>query len=1674
MISKSFRSRIVGSIVGGLALILFLLVLADWMLPAAKAKKFQYDKNGRLISRTTPNGRIVKYAYDKAGLLKGISYHRIGTITKVSYPAGDSVKYDYDPAGNRTAMNDRRGNTRYSYDEYSRLTQITHPGGASLSYQYDPWNQVKSITFPDGYKLSYQYDLMRHVTQVGDGKALVRYKYSGQSNQTLRRLPNGVTTLYQFSPLGQLTLLKHSRPDDTVISAFHYQYDPKGRITQSEETTPHGQTEITAYEYDSDGRLIKAVLPGNSSITYEYDHMGNRISQTDANGTIRYEYDQRGWLAKAGSTSFTYDNAGNILSKKENGQSTTYQYDDENRLLEVRTGKNTIRYTYDGNGNRVRRDVNGRVQNFLNGNNLGLPQVAAEYGKADQMSHYLIGESRVGRRSPNGDTVYFLEDHLGSTRCVVDTQGKLLARYSYSPFGESKLVEGTAQTDWLFAGESWDPDAQLLYLRTRYYDPRLGRFLSPDMLPASIADPATFNQYVYVSNDPVNQIDPLGLQRMPPPFRPPQFDRNEELKLIDRLLNDWRNPPPASTEPLDQYRNRQFDYVITHSAGTGVGRYLDEYGISSRNPIINLGGAAYSNGINQRVRGDPVPTLLNFLGLGDSRAEYLPASGRGVNRHDFSANYLPLLSSIPPDKSVLVIFGINTTQTDAENTIRDIVATGRLPKDTVAVAPFGKGFFSDLWSALTTFQDADPDRRRFDFFPERGWDDNGERYAPFPPGGGGGGAAPNVGGVYLDQTAKVIGDLGPIVGVAYDQKTNQLILIGNRNINLPAMKPEYLAAAIRVVYSESKHEPGMTIDPHPQDPHGPIMNVIFFGSTENTRLGWVMFEADRVMKGYSVGNDNISKQPVVSSVPGYQSVGAMSLQNGNHNSGLWSRFWLVPQPVIAKLSDDGNTILFEPIKMQVKTETMRWDGGKLVSAGGIKDAEAETFASHFTQQYEDFARENPIYTELKHVTQAVALAQWMRQKDLPVEWNYIRHFAGQPYQTPTTTPSAFADYFETINTGLRKTTLKIHSFGGVEMSPQIRAQRDREAEGFHRQVINGWTAAQKEGKMSFGFAFNNVEFQAVALPSTNDREVAAYRTAAGEIRDCFNAAKGELLPGMTRYYNSSHNEATEFGFGWSLLLPRLEFEVAKVDGNLQYLSVANNDASRVLVQKFVLTNQFGIGEVRFEEGSVDQALGRIGFKPKVQSNVYRGIYPEPDGSYRLIFNGEQQAIFDPKGNLRAILKPDSKALYDYDHNNRMIAIRLVRGNNEKQLSFTFDAENRIASVASGERQVTYSYDGQGNLTSMQSNGRLTAYQYNDKRILTNVVRDGVATVNNTYDDFGRLRKQTDAVGNEREQELATSSQGKVVTVKDASGTIRKHYDRQYRLVSAEGAGGQTYTYQYDDTGRISGLEFSLLNGAKGKAEISTDKKEISTQDPRGVSTKYRLNDKHELAEVVVNNRRAVLYDYDDEGRLTSASYEDGSTETYTRNADGRVREYRRDTKESDGTVSSQVVLVEYDSQGELVKLVNQSVGEIQVMKTPGSVTVTQGSSSFVYQFDDHKRLIKVAGPDRFLLHCDYGANGLLTRVFLSQADRGSQFEFSERVTAIKDWNGKNTTYTDNDSGLLGSVQASDGTITSYSYDNQNRLRRVDFPNGRCLQYLYNSASNLIEERSGVCQRKQGE
>jgi len=107
-----------------------------------------------------------------------------------------------------------------------------------------------------------------------------------------------------------------------------------------------------------------------------------------------------------------------------------------------------------------------------------------------------------------GNQTYFLCDGLGSTANLTDGAGNTTATYSYDLFGAIRSESGTgaAGNEWRFTGEQRDPQSgrNFYYLRARYYDPGIGRFLSQDPLPAG-------NLYAYAGNNPVNFVDPSGL-----------------------------------------------------------------------------------------------------------------------------------------------------------------------------------------------------------------------------------------------------------------------------------------------------------------------------------------------------------------------------------------------------------------------------------------------------------------------------------------------------------------------------------------------------------------------------------------------------------------------------------------------------------------------------------------------------------------------------------------------------------------------------------------------------------------------------------------------------------------------------------------------------------------------------------------------------------------------------------------------------------------------------------------------------------------------------------------------------------------------------------------------------------------------------------------------------------
>jgi len=104
-----------------------------------------------------------------------------------------------------------------------------------------------------------------------------------------------------------------------------------------------------------------------------------------------------------------------------------------------------------------------------------------------------------------------VHDGLGSVRQLLDTTGQIATNYAYDPFGVP-VVGGDASNPYQFTGEAWDVEVELLYLRARYYQPEVGRFVTKDPWAGDVWRPGTLNRYAYVQNSPVNSTDPTGLQ----------------------------------------------------------------------------------------------------------------------------------------------------------------------------------------------------------------------------------------------------------------------------------------------------------------------------------------------------------------------------------------------------------------------------------------------------------------------------------------------------------------------------------------------------------------------------------------------------------------------------------------------------------------------------------------------------------------------------------------------------------------------------------------------------------------------------------------------------------------------------------------------------------------------------------------------------------------------------------------------------------------------------------------------------------------------------------------------------------------------------------------------------------------------------------------------------------
>ncbi|MGH7966665.1 MAG: RHS repeat-associated core domain-containing protein [Candidatus Binatia bacterium] len=164
-------------------------------------------------------------------------------------------------------------------------------------------------------------------------------------------------------------------------------------------------------------------------------------------------------------------------------------------------------FGYDGVGRRITKTLNGQSTTFVHDG----VNVVEEFSGGSLSASLLTGLNvdEVFSRTEAGTTRFFLPAALGSTVALTDSAGQTQTEYTYAPFGETTRTGAVSTNPFQFTGRENDGLTGLYYYRARYYHPILQRFLSEDPIGFGGGD---VNLYAYVLNNPVNHVDPTGLQ----------------------------------------------------------------------------------------------------------------------------------------------------------------------------------------------------------------------------------------------------------------------------------------------------------------------------------------------------------------------------------------------------------------------------------------------------------------------------------------------------------------------------------------------------------------------------------------------------------------------------------------------------------------------------------------------------------------------------------------------------------------------------------------------------------------------------------------------------------------------------------------------------------------------------------------------------------------------------------------------------------------------------------------------------------------------------------------------------------------------------------------------------------------------------------------------------------
>jgi RHS repeat-associated protein len=182
----------------------------------------------------------------------------------------------------------------------------------------------------------------------------------------------------------------------------------------------------------------------------------------------------------------------------------SFTWDYANRMTGATVGGTATTYAYAGDGVRASKTVGGNTTSYVWDRESGLP-VAVD----DGTNRYMHADGLIAEIDGANAARYHLGDALGSVRGMADGAGALVATASYDVYGAVRATTGT-ESVFGYTGEQRDAETGFTYLRARYLNPALGRFMSADSVQPNAPGTQGYNLYAYVANNPATWVDPSG------------------------------------------------------------------------------------------------------------------------------------------------------------------------------------------------------------------------------------------------------------------------------------------------------------------------------------------------------------------------------------------------------------------------------------------------------------------------------------------------------------------------------------------------------------------------------------------------------------------------------------------------------------------------------------------------------------------------------------------------------------------------------------------------------------------------------------------------------------------------------------------------------------------------------------------------------------------------------------------------------------------------------------------------------------------------------------------------------------------------------------------------------------------------------------------------------------